>query len=64
MKTNLLMEGSATGSFSGMGGVTRKMLRERAVELAISNGRDAPDVWKSDWEQAKLEMTSESEIDP
>jgi len=33
------------------------MLRQRAVELAVSNGRSAETVAKADWEQAKRELT-------
>jgi len=39
-------------------------VRERAVELAIINGRSAQDASKSDWEQAKRELTGEPDIDP
>ena len=40
------------------------MVRERAVELAVINGRSAQDVSKSDWEQAKRELTGEPDPDP
>ena len=49
---------------TGIGTVTRQMVREHAVELAIVNGRSAQDASKSDWEQAKRELTGEPEIDP
>jgi len=48
----------------GIGTVTRNMVRERAVELAVINGRSAQDVSKSDWEQAKRELTGEPDTDP
>lgn len=51
-------------NFAGVGSVTREMVRKRAVELALINGRSAPDVSKSDWEQAKRELTGEPEVDP
>ena len=57
MKPNLLKEGSATGNSIESGAVTRKMARERAVKLAASSGRSVQDVSKSDWEQAKRELT-------
>jgi hypothetical protein len=63
MKTNLLKEGALTKNSAGLGTVTRKMVRERAVELAVINGRSAQDVSKSDWEQAKRELTGDSETD-
>src|ERR1700722_12627508 len=64
MKTNPLKDGALTENSAGIGTVTRKMLRERAVELASINGRSAQHVSKSDWEQAKRELTGDSNIDP
>jgi len=49
---------------TGVGTVTRKMVRERAVELALIDGRSAQEVSKSDWEQAKRELTGRSDRDP
>ena len=59
MKDGVLTENSA-----GIGTVTRKMVRERAIELAVINGRRPQEVSKSDWEQAKRELTGEPETDP
>ena len=53
-----------TENSAGLGTVTRKMVRERAIELAVINGRSAQDVSKSDWEQAKRELTGEPDTDP
>ena len=53
-----------TGNSAGIGTVTRKMVRERAVELAVINGRTAHEASKSDWEQAKRELTGEPDTDP
>jgi hypothetical protein len=39
--------------------VTRKKLRERAVELAVTHGGSAQDVSKADWEQAKKELSAD-----
>src|SRR5580658_8259349 len=64
MKTNPLKEGALTENSAGIGTVTRKMVRERAAELAVINGRSAQDVSKSDWEQAKRELTGEPDADP
>lgn len=64
MKTNPLKDGALTEHSGGIGTVTRKMVRERAVELAIINGRSARDVSKSDWEQAKRELAGEPDTDP
>jgi len=49
---------------TGIGTVTRKMVQERAVELALINGRAPQDVSESDLEQAKRELTGQSDMDP
>jgi hypothetical protein len=64
MKIDPLKEGALIIHSTGIGTVTRKMVRERAVELAVINGRSAQAVSKSDWEQAKRELTGESDTDP
>lgn len=64
MNKNPLKQGLLTENASGVGLVTRKMVRERAVELAVINGRAARDVSKSDWEQAKRELSGEPDADP
>jgi hypothetical protein len=63
MKTNPLKDGVLTENSAGLGTVTRKMVRERAVELAVINGRSAQEVSKTDWEQAKRELTGKPEMD-
>lgn len=62
--TNPLKEGALTENSTGIGTVTRGMVRERAVELALINGRTALEVSKSDWEQAKRELTGEPNTEP
>ena len=64
MKTNPLKDGALTENSAGIGTVTREMVRQRAVELAIINGRTAQDASKADWEQAKRELTGEPDMDP
>ena len=64
MKTNPLKQGMLTENAEGIGPVSRRMVRERAVELAVINGRSAQEASKSDWDQAKLELTGEADIDP
>jgi hypothetical protein len=49
---------------TGIGTVTRKMVLQRATELALINGRSSQDVSNSDWEQAKRELTGEPDTDP
>ena len=41
--------------------VTRGMIRQRAVELAVMNGRPAQETSKSDWEAAKLEHNGKTQ---
>ena len=64
MNTNPQKQGVLTENSSGLGTVTRKLVRERAMELAVINGRSTQDVSKSDWEQAKRELTGQPDIDP
>jgi len=63
MKTNPLKDGVLTENSAGIGTVTRKMIRERAVELAAINGRSAVEVSKSDFEQAKQELTGKPDTE-
>jgi len=63
MKTNPLKQGILTEHSAGVGTVTRTMVRERAVELAVIDGRTAQDVTKSDLEQARRELTGEPGTD-
>jgi hypothetical protein len=60
MKTNPLKDGALTENGVGIGTVTRKMVRERAVELAAIDGRSAHEVSPGDWDQAKRELTGDS----
>jgi hypothetical protein len=64
MKTDPSQEAALIIKSTGIGTVTRKMVRERATELALINGRSAKDVSATDWEQAKRELTGEPDIDP
>jgi hypothetical protein len=64
MKTNPLKDGALTENSAGIGTVNREMVRQRAVELAIINGRTDQDASKADWEQAKRELTGEPDTDP
>jgi hypothetical protein len=59
MKTNPLKEGAITENSAGLGTVTRRMVLERAIELAVINGRAAQEVSKFDWKQARRELTGE-----
>jgi hypothetical protein len=43
--------------------VTREEVQARARELALIDGRTPPDVSQADYEQAKRELTDESDLD-
>ena len=60
---NLLKDGQMTENGAGIGTVNRGMVKERAVELALINGRTTLEVSQSDWEQAKSELTGGSDVD-
>ena len=64
MKIDPLQENSLIINSTGIGTVTHKMVRERAAELAVIDGRTAQEVSKSDWEQAKRELTGGLDMDP
>jgi hypothetical protein len=63
-KTNPLKEGALTENSAGLGTVTRQMVQTRAAELAVINGRTAHEASKSDREEAKRELTGDSDPDP
>jgi hypothetical protein len=64
MKINPLKKSAITDKSAGIGTVTREMVQERAIEIAIIDGRSRHNVLESDWEQARRELTGGPEIDP
>ena len=64
MKPNPLKDGILTENSAGIGTVTRKMVRERAVELAAMDERSAKEMSESDLAQAKRELTGKPDMDP
>lgn len=62
MNALILMEEAASGDSTEFGAVTRGMLRERAMELAMRSGRAAQEASKSDWEQAKQELMEDQPL--
>ena len=64
MDNNPLNQGVFIEHGLGVGVITRKMIRERALEVALLNGRQAHEVEPSDWEQAKRELSGGPEVDP
>jgi hypothetical protein len=63
MKNNPINKGIISEKLAGVGPVTRKMLQQRASELALIAGRPRHEVQQADYEQAKRELTGESDID-
>jgi hypothetical protein len=63
MDRNPINRGIIAENFSGIGAVTRDMVHARARELAMISGRAAHDVSQADYEQAKRELTGESDMD-
>ena len=64
MNTNPLKQGALIENTTGIGTVTREMVRARAAELGLINGRSTQEVSQADWDQAKRELTGEPEMDP
>src|SRR5579859_2049147 len=64
MKENQIEEGRFTERARGLGTVTEAMVRQRAGELAIINGRSAKQVLDSDLEQARRELTGAERLNP
>jgi len=63
MKPNPLTKGVLTTNAAGTGPVTREMVHARTRELALMAGRVATDVSQADYEQARRELTGESDVD-
>jgi len=63
MTNNPSNDGAISANFKGIGPVTRRMVHKRAAELALIGGRATKEVQQSDYEQAKRELTGESDTD-
>ncbi len=64
MITNPLKEGTLTENSEGLGTVTPEMVRARAAELAVINGRPADGATRADQDQARRELTGDPQVDP
>lgn len=64
MEKNPVPQDLPNENSTGLGPVTRGMLRERAIELAASNGRTAQEVSNADWDEARRELGGDPEVDP
>ena len=63
MKNNPVNDGAISENFNGIGPVSHGMVRARAAELALIDGRSAADVLPGDVEAAKHELAGESDSD-
>jgi hypothetical protein len=63
MNKNPINKGIIAEKLAGIGAVTRDMVHQRARELAMISGRAPHDVSQADYEQAKRELTGESDMD-
>lgn len=63
MEKNPLDKSVPTSSPTRSGPVTRAMVHARAQEIASTAGRAPPEVTPSDHQQARRELTGESELD-
>jgi hypothetical protein len=64
MTRNPLKDGNISENSSGIGTVTREMVRGRAEDLAMINGDWLRKVSTSDYEQARQELTGGPETAP
>lgn len=64
MNANPQKQGTVINNSNAVGTVTATMVQKRASELAIISGRTSGDVSKTDFSQAKRELTGEPGIDP
>ena len=64
MKKNPLNKGIIMENAAGIGTVTSDMVEARARELAAINGHGSSEPSEADYQQAKRELTGESEMDP
>ncbi|MEI7935286.1 MAG: hypothetical protein WCK27_01235 [Verrucomicrobiota bacterium] len=64
MNPNPLKEGVLSENSAGIGTVTPKMVRQRAAELAVIDGRSEQDVSKPECEEARRELTGEPDTNP
>jgi hypothetical protein len=64
VKKNPLNKGIILENAAGIGTVSAEMVETRASELAAINGRRSSEPSEADYQQAKRELTGESEMDP
>lgn len=62
MKQNRIEEGRFSINGRGLGTVTEQMIRDRASELAVINGRSKHNILDSDLEQARRELQGDERL--
>jgi len=63
-ETNPLKDGALTENSRGLGTVTMKMIKERAIEIAAMNGRGASELKPTDYVAANQELTGQPSVTP
>ncbi len=61
MNTKPLHEGTIMIHGNGVGTISYEMIRNRASELAVIDGRAAEEASQADWDEAEQELTSGAE---
>jgi len=61
MNTNPMHEGAIMIHGKGVGTISDEMIRNRASELAMIDGRADEDASQADWDEAERELTSGAE---
>lgn len=64
MKQRRIEHGRFSDRGEGLGTVTRKMIMQRARQIAVINGRSEKDVIDSDFQEARRELQGEDELHP
>jgi len=64
MKKDQIEEGRISEHSKGLGTVTQEMVRARAREIALINGRSPEHLSPADFSQAKQELTGQNYVGP
>jgi len=59
---NSFKGGALTENSAGLGSATRKMVRDRALELAVTDGRSAHEATKAEWVEARWQLTGGAQM--
>jgi len=64
MKQRPIEQGRFSDRGEGLGTVTRKMVMQRARQIAVINGRSEKDMNDTDFAEARRELQGEDELNP